>query len=82
MSEKKMATFYSTCFENYISDEHGFLYKKQAGGVMKPIAPRRHWLCSHTGDFRFYITVNGKKYSISQTNLREMKNKAVWKLEK
>lgn len=77
-----MATFYKTPFENYVSDELGFLYKKQAGGFLKPLRPHRHGLSPHSGDFRFYITVDKKKYSISQTNLREAKNKAVWREEK
>lgn len=76
-----MTTFYKTPFENYVSDEQGFLYKKQAGGVLKPLRPHRHSLSPHSGDFRFYITVDKKKYSISQTNLREAKNKAVWRQE-
>ncbi len=77
-----MPTFYKTPFGNYVSDEHGFLYKKQAGGVLRPIIPKRHPLASHTGDFRFYITVEKQKYSISQTNLKNMKSNAVWRKEK
>lgn len=77
-----MPTFYETPFNNYVSDEHGFLYKRMAGGVMKPLRPRRHGLSPHSGDFRFYITVDRVRYSISQTNLREMKNAAVWRIEK
>jgi len=76
-----MATFYPTPFKNYVSDDRGFLYKLMAGGVQKPLRPRRHGLAKHTGDFRFYITVDGVMYSISQTNLREAKSNAVWRKE-
>lgn len=64
-------------FPQYTCDRMGFLYKNG-----KALKPRRHGLASHTGDFRFYITVDKKRYSCSQKNLRDMQENVIWRIEK
>lgn len=76
-----MPTFHNTAMDGYLCDEHGFLYKRYAGGVLKPLVPKRHPLASHTGDFKFYVTIEGKKYSVSQENLKKANINAVWRME-
>lgn len=68
-------------FPKFYCDDNGFLFKLHGIEYYKPIQPRRHSLAKHTGDFRFYITVDAKQYSVSQENLKAMKSNVIFRME-
>lgn len=63
-------TMFKTVMDGYMCDEEGFIYKKQAGGVYKPLTPKRHYLDKHN-NFYFSITIKGKKYSVKVKDLKK-----------
>jgi hypothetical protein len=69
-------------FPKYACDDNGFLYRKHGIEYYKPLKPKRHGFAGQESDFRFYITVNAKKYSCSQSDLKSMKTKVFFRMEK
>lgn len=63
----------------YATDENGFLYKMQAGGVAKPLRPRiaRFGSAQHV----CFLVKKGKKtIQFNQDVLKEMQHKAIGRI--
>ncbi len=69
-------------FPKYGVDKDGFLYKIISVTNVRALKPRIHGLAPHSAPVRFYISVDGKKYSVSQENLRGMQENVIFRMEK
>lgn len=68
-------------FQDYATDQNGFLYKLDRQGCASPIRPVMHGKSSRLETpVYFYIRVGKRKYRFLQSDLKKMKGNAIAKL--